>query len=90
VELKEGGRWTRNDDAFDFPIVSHDVFDLESTHPVRDTTTPGPHRQRWTGFFYLTTLLTEFPEGLARLKCTIFQIIAPKISIIPFWHILSL
>ena len=35
VEIKEGGRWTRNDDAFDFPIVSDDVCDLESTHPVR-------------------------------------------------------
>jgi hypothetical protein len=35
VELKEGDRWTRNDDAFDFPIVSDDVCDLESTHPVR-------------------------------------------------------
>jgi hypothetical protein len=35
VELKEGGRWARNDDAFDFPIVSDDVCDLESTHPVR-------------------------------------------------------
>ncbi len=35
VELKEGVRWTRNDDAFDFPIVSDDVCDLESTHPVR-------------------------------------------------------
>ena len=35
VELKDGGRWTRNDDAFDFPIVSGDVCDLEPTHPVR-------------------------------------------------------
>jgi hypothetical protein len=35
VELKEGGRWTRNDDAFDFPIVSEDVCDLEPAHPVR-------------------------------------------------------
>lgn len=35
MELKEGGRWTRNDDSFDIPIVSDDVCDLESTHPVR-------------------------------------------------------
>ncbi|UTF51805.1 PcfJ domain-containing protein [Desulfomicrobium sp. ZS1] len=35
VELKEGGRWIRNDDAFDYPIVSDDVFELEPTHPVR-------------------------------------------------------
>lgn len=35
VELKEGSRWTRNDDAFDFPIVSDNVYDLEATHPMR-------------------------------------------------------
>jgi len=35
VELKEGGRWTRNDEAFDFPIVSDNVCDLAATHPVR-------------------------------------------------------
>ena len=35
VELKEGGGWKRNDDAFDYPIASDDVFDLEPDHPVR-------------------------------------------------------
>ena len=35
VEIKEGARWTRNDDAFDFPIVSDEVCDLEPMHPVR-------------------------------------------------------
>jgi len=35
VELKEGGGWERNDDAFDYPIASDNVFDLEPDHPVR-------------------------------------------------------
>lgn len=35
VELKEGGDWKRNDDAFDYPIASDDVFDLGPDHPVR-------------------------------------------------------
>lgn len=35
VELNDGGYWKRNDDAFDYPIASGDVFDLEPDHPVR-------------------------------------------------------
>jgi len=35
VELKDGGRWKRNDDAFDYPIVSDTVCDLVPTHPLR-------------------------------------------------------
>lgn len=35
VELKDGGRWQRNDDAFDYPIATDDVFNLAPDHPVR-------------------------------------------------------
>jgi hypothetical protein len=35
VEIKDGSRWTRDDDAFDYPIASDDVIDLDVTHPVR-------------------------------------------------------
>lgn len=65
VELKEGGRWKRNDDVFDYPIASDDVFDLEPTHPVRAYHDALPAD--------VTTVLRQFSSQQCRLLHVIGQ-----------------
>ncbi len=65
VEVKEGGRWKRNDDAFDYPLVSDDVFNLELTHPVRAYHDALPAE--------VTTLLRQFSSLQCRLVHVIGQ-----------------
>jgi len=65
VELRDGGRWRRNDDAFDYPIVSDDVFELEPTHPVRAYHDALPME--------VTTVLRQFTSQQCRLLYVIGQ-----------------
>lgn len=64
VELKERGRWKRNDDAFDYALISDEVYDMELTHPMRAYHDVLPAE--------VTTVLRQFSS----LQCRLLHVFA--------------
>lgn len=59
VEVRQGRAWQRNDEAFDFPISSEEVVELDAYHPVKAyyDTLPG----------HATNVLRRFASHQCRL-----------------------